>query len=134
MARVKVRGLSVIDRRTLAARELLAWKAELERDLGGTENLSVQKRTLIEKAARLCLYIDSVDHWILEQPSLIRKRAILPAVMQRQTLVDGLARTLRDLGLERQAKPLPSLAEYLARDESVTEKEPAGEDNSANDE
>jgi hypothetical protein len=70
----------------------------------------------------------------LDQSTLInkRKKALLPVVLQRQTLADALARYLGQLGLERKAKAL-SLQDILAQsDESetngaTTHNEPAGE-------
>lgn len=61
------------------------------------------------------LLLESVDAWLLVQPSLVngRKRALLPVVRERQALADSLARYLTQLGLERRAKPLPSLNDYL---------------------
>jgi hypothetical protein len=44
--------------------------------------------------------LDSVDNWILTQPSLInaRRRAILPVVRERQQLSDALSKYLCGLG------------------------------------
>ena len=75
--KVKVRGLAAIDRRTAAARDLLAWKADLENDLGGQDNLSAQQRGLIDLAVRTRLYVDSLDAYIMEQPSLVNHRPSL---------------------------------------------------------
>ena len=43
-ARVKVRGLAAIDRRTTAARALLDWRQELVADLGGEAKVSAAQR------------------------------------------------------------------------------------------
>jgi hypothetical protein len=59
--KVKVRGLGAIDRRTAAARDLLAWKADLVSDLGGPDTLSAQQRALIDLAVRTRLFVDSLD-------------------------------------------------------------------------
>jgi hypothetical protein len=58
-----------------------------------------------------------VDRFILAMPSLVNKskRRIFAVVKERQQLADALARYLGLLGLERRARPVPSLAEYLAR-------------------
>ena len=64
-ARVKVRGLAAIDRRTVAARALLAWQDEVLAALGGEENVSPQKRALVEVACRTKLYLDHLDAYIL---------------------------------------------------------------------
>ena len=52
------------------------------------------------------IMLDSIDAWLLTQPTLInaRKRTLLPVVLQRQTLADGLARYLSQLGPQRQRK------------------------------
>jgi hypothetical protein len=117
MARIKLRGLSGIDKRTAAARALLRWRAELLTDLGGEENISAQKMALVDLAARTRILIDHADAFLLEQPSIVnrRRKALLPIVTQRQTLCDSLARLLNQLGLERIPKPVPSLAEYIER-------------------
>src|SRR5262249_54066169 len=59
--------------------------------------------------------LESVDAWLLMQPSLVngRKRALLPVVRERQGLADSLTRYLAQLGLERRAVPIPSLDDYL---------------------
>ncbi len=60
--------------------------------------------------------LDSIDHWLLNQPSLInaRKRALVAAVQQRQQLADSFARHLALLGLKQRAAPVTPLAAYLA--------------------
>lgn len=114
-ARVKVRGLAAIDRRTAAGRALLAWRAELVADLGGVEGLSAQELALIDLAVRTRLYVDSLDVWLMEQPSLVlsRRKAVVPVLRERQQLSDSLARLLGQLGLHRRQKAAPSLAEIL---------------------
>ena len=114
--RVKVRGFQAIDRRMAAAKALLAWRAELVEDLGGEAVISAQQRALVDLATRTKLYVDSLDAWLVEQPSLInrRKRAVLPALRERTQLADALARYLTALGLKRRAKQVPDLGSYLA--------------------
>ncbi len=77
--------------------------------------ISTQQRAIINVAVKTKLLLDSVDAWLLQQPSLInlRKRAVHPAILQRQQLADSLIRAMVQLGLERKAKVLPSLSEYL---------------------
>ena len=115
-ARVRVRGFQAIDRRTAAARALLAWRAELIADLGGEEAVSTQQRTLVELATRTKLYVDSLDAWIMEHGNLMnaRKRAVLPVVKDRMQLADALARYLASLGLQRRTKQVQDLGSYLA--------------------
>jgi len=122
MAKISSRGLRALDRRSAGYRALLEWRRELEQDLGGVETLSAQQRTLVELACRIRLYLDHVDSWLMLQPSLInrRRRAVLPIVAQRMQLSDSLARLLAQLGLQRHAKPVPSLKEYVAQKESAS--------------
>jgi hypothetical protein len=119
-ARVKVRGLTSIDMRTAAAQALLAWRRELIADLGGEEAVSAQERTLVELAVRTRLYVDSLDAWIIAQPSLVnaRKRSVQPVVLQRQQLADALARYMNQLGLERRVREVKDLRSYLAEHSS----------------
>ncbi len=115
-ARIKVRGLQALDRRTVAAQALLAWRKDLLEDLGGEEAVSAQRMALVEAVVRTRLYVDSLDSWILENGSLVNKkrRGVHPVVKERQQLVDSLARLLSLLGLERRAKTVPDLKTYLA--------------------
>ena len=104
-----------LDRRYRVFRVLAEWRSELIRDLGGQENLSTQQVAIVDLVAKSKLLVDSLDAWLLKQPSLInaRKKSILPVLRERQQLVDSLARILGQLGLERKAKPVPALSEYL---------------------
>ncbi len=112
-----VRGLGgrVVDRRTTLGKALTEWRQELIGDLGGPDAISTQERAIVDLAVRTKLLLDSVDAWLLTQPSLVNKRAraLLPVVRERQQLADGLSRYLQALGLERRAKPVLSLNEYL---------------------
>ena len=108
-------GQQVIDGRTLLGRALSQWQAALVSHLGGQDAISAQQQAVVDLAVRTKLLLDSIDAWLLQQPSLVnhRKRALLPVVLQRQQLADSLARILGQLGLERRAKPVPALGEYL---------------------
>ncbi len=114
-AKVKVRGLSAIDKRTLAARGLFQWRADLMTDLGGEDNLSAQQKTLIEITARTRLFLEHVDSYLLALPSLVnhRKRAVLPILRERIQLADALARYLAQLGLERRQRDVGATLEAL---------------------
>lgn len=116
-ARVKVRGLQVIDRRTAAAQALFAWRKELLEDLGGEGAVSAQQMALVEAAVRTRLYVDHLDAWIMDHGSLVnaKRRGVYPVVKERQALVDSLARLLSLLSLERKAKPDVDLQTYLAQ-------------------
>jgi hypothetical protein len=125
-ARVLVQGLSVIDKRSLAARALLEWKERLIRDLGGEKAISTQKETLIELVVRTRLLVEHLDNFILGCPSLVNKkrRSIYPIVRERQHLVDSLARMLGQLGLAKLPTEMGDLREYL---KEVDCEHPAGD-------
>jgi hypothetical protein len=114
---VNVLGRRVIDKRTTLGKTLAQWRTELIEDLGGPDAASTQQQALIELAVRTKLMVDSIDAWLLVQPSLVnaRRRALLPVVLQRQQLADGLARYLTQLGLQRRPKKTTDLNSYLAR-------------------
>jgi hypothetical protein len=113
-----VRGLGgrVVDRRTTLGKALVEWRQELIQDLGGPDAVSTQVRAVVDLAVRTKLLLDSVDAWLLTQPSLVNKRAraLLPVVRERQQLADALARYLALLGLERVPTKINVLDRYVA--------------------
>jgi hypothetical protein len=115
-ATVKLLAGRAIDRRTAVGQALEAWREQLISDLGGREALSTQQLALVDLALKSKLMLDSVDVWILQQPSLVnaRKKALLPVVRERAVLAAALRDALRDLGLERKAKVLPPIHQVLA--------------------
>jgi hypothetical protein len=115
--KVAARGLAAVDGRTLAARAVKMWKQELLTDLGGEENLSTQKRALVELVVRTRLMVDHVDAYLMELGSPVNRRfkRLHPIVGERQRLVDSLAKLLGQLGLERQMKPVEEIDAFLVR-------------------
>ena len=109
-------GGRTLDGRTRVGRALAEWKAHLIDDLGGTNAISTQQAAIIALAVKTKLLLDSVDAWLLRQPTLInpRRRSLLPVVRERQTLADALARYMTSLGLERRRAPIKSLDAYVA--------------------
>lgn len=107
-------GPRVVDRRTTLGKALAAWRADLIRDLGG--DVSTQQAAIVEIATRTKLMLDSIDAWLLAQPSLIivRRKTLLPVVKERQSLADALARYMGQLGLERRAKEVDLAAQLAA--------------------
>lgn len=118
---VKVLGGRVIDRRTSTGKALDAWRAELIADLGGREAVSTQELAVIDAAVKTKLLLDSVDVWLLKQPSLInhRKRSVWPVVAQRQALADSLCKSMTQLGLKKRAKPTRTLSDLLQKGEAA---------------
>lgn len=113
---VQALGGRAIDRRTSLGRALEDWRHSLLSDLGGQDQTSAQQRQIVDLAVKTKLILDSIDTWLLKQPSLVnhRKRMVLPVVLQRQQLADALARYMTQLGLEKKAKKVLSLSEYLS--------------------
>jgi hypothetical protein len=112
-------------------RALAAWRSDLLADLGGVEAVSTQELALVEEAVKTKLILDSVDAWLLSQPTLINKRVrgVLPAVRDRQALVSTLRGLLSDLGLKRRSREMPTLSEYLSeRTHTATPNTAAPED------
>jgi hypothetical protein len=64
---------------------------------------------------------------LLTQPTLIneRQRALLPVILQRQTLADGFTRYLSQLGLERRIKT-KTLNDILNEDTEPEDKHGKG--------
>lgn len=124
---VKVLGNRAVDRRTTVGKALAGWRDELIGDLGGDSAISTQERALVDLVVRTKLMLDSIDAWLLKQPSLVnvRKRSLLPVVRERTQLADAIARYLAALGLERRAKPVTPLHQYLAnRAQPPTQAQP----------
>jgi len=104
-----------LDGRSALAVAVRRWKEDVRRDLGG--DLTRAQESVLELAAQAWVIVSSLDDWIARQPSLVnaRKKTLLPVVAQRMQIAEGLARHLERLGLERQAKPVETLENYLAR-------------------
>ncbi len=113
---VKNLGGRAIDRRTTMGKALSQWRAELLQDLGGPEAVSTQELAIVDLAVKTKLMLDSIDTWLLTQPSLVnaRKRTLLPVVRERTQLSDALSRYLNQLGLKRRAKPTLTIQDYMA--------------------
>jgi hypothetical protein len=111
---IRARGMDALDHRTGAVKAMVAFRTSLVSALGGPQHISPQREVLVDSITRTKLFIDSVDVWLLSQGSLInrRKKSVLPALKERQTLVDSMARLLSQVGLDRQ-EYVPTLAEYL---------------------
>lgn len=105
-------GSKAIDKRTTLGKALAKWRADLIQDLGG--DVSTQQAALVDLAVKSKLLLDSIDTCLLTQKSLVKakKKTILPVVRERQTLADGLARYLGQLGLQRRVKA-PSINDLL---------------------
>jgi|SRR5579872_358356 len=127
MRRVKARGMSAVDRRSAGYRAVKAWRAEMVEALGGEQQVSPQRLTLLELAARSRLFLDHIDSYLLELPTLIirRRKSVIPIVEQRQRLADSLGRQLQVLGLDRVEKNSGSIpSEWIEKVRPHEEVEP----------
>jgi hypothetical protein len=108
-------GRRAIDRRMAIGTTLEDWRQSLLSDLGGLDQTSTQQRQIVDLAVKSKLILDSIDAWLVIQPSLVNRRkwSLLPIVLQRQQLADALARYMTQLSLEKTAKLIPSLIDYL---------------------
>ncbi len=108
---VLVLGRRTIDNRSTVGKALKAWRLQLLADLGGMDSISTQEAALIDAAVKTKLILDSVDAWLLSQPSLINKRSrsVLSAVHSEH--VPPLQHHLR----RRSARGLPPRRETPRR-------------------
>jgi chorismate mutase len=109
-------GRRAIDMRTSLGKALSQWRGDLVADLGGRDAISTQQAAIVDLAVKTKLILDSIDAWLLQQPTLINKRnrSVLPVVRERQQLADALARYMAQLGLERRSRPVKDLRSYVA--------------------
>jgi hypothetical protein len=121
---VRLLSTRALDKRTSTVKALVQWREDLIRDLGG--EVSTQQDAIIDVACKTKLILDSVDVWILEQPTLInkRKKSVIAAAKERQIFADALSRYMGQLGLERRHK-VETWQDILADSSTVhTENEP----------
>jgi hypothetical protein len=106
-------GTRALDQRFQVAKALNAWKEAVIQDLGS--EVSTQQSAVIDICVRTKMMLDSVDTWILQQPSIVNKRdrKLFPIILQRQTLADSLVRNLVLLGLKKKSRAVGSLNEFL---------------------
>jgi hypothetical protein len=118
---VQSRGLAALDKRTVVARQLFAWRRQLIADLGGERELSAQRMALVDLASRTRAHLEIVDAYLAGLPSLIdpATKSLVPALRERQTLEASLVRILMAVGLDRRRVQLPTLEEARAQAERV---------------
>jgi hypothetical protein len=103
-----LQALDVLDGRLLETRALRRWRADLVKDLGGADKLTLMQRELVEQAVRLKCYLDRAD-----EPHL-KSNVTVPT--RDRTYRKMLLHVLRLLGLEPTKatstptkKPVPSI-------------------------
>jgi hypothetical protein len=110
-------GLRAIDGRSAVGVAIREFRSSVIKDLGGEAAISAQQKALLDVLIRTKIMLDSLDAYILSQPSLVnrRNRSVLPVVRERQSLANSFLEHLAMLGLKRVPKPAPTLAEFVAQ-------------------
>ena len=104
--------LSELDGRTAICQEMRERYIEFTDDLGGRKNLSYAKRSLVERALWL-------EYWLTTQELALAKGDDFDVARWTQA-ANSLQGILSKLGLERQAKDVTSLKDYIrAREASA---------------
>ena len=85
---VRTLGARAIDGRSTVAKQLAAWRADLVRDLGG--DVSTQEAAVVDLAVKTKLLLDSIDAWLLTQPSLINHVNALPSTGKIVKITDAV--------------------------------------------
>ena len=105
--KVRLRSLSDLDGRTVAAQKARAMVESLEADLGGADRLSTAKRALVTRAAVTAAIVESMETNALTGGDI--------DVAAYVALTNNLRRFLTTLGLERAARDVtPDLDDYVA--------------------
>jgi hypothetical protein len=111
--RFKAGWLDDLDGRRTLARELRQRYQELTDDLGGSDQLSYQRRTLAERAIFLEYHLSREEQQLAQGEDFDAGRWV-----QACNALVGLMKTL---GLDRKARDVPSLSEYLAKKQAAKE-------------
>jgi hypothetical protein len=112
-------GKKALDGRTTLAKELETERRELILALGGASEVSPQEMAIVEMIAMKRVRRKPVQQWaLLNRDRLFdrRKRSLAPIALQLEQLEESEVRLLKELGLKRRARPVPSLSEYLGKD------------------
>jgi len=109
--------LHSLDGRLSLARELRQRYQELTDDLGGADQLSYQRRTLAERAVWLEYHLSRQEQALAEGGEDFNAGQWVQSC-------NALVGLLKTLGLDRAARDVPSLAEYLAQRASNAEASP----------
>ena len=108
-SRLFVEGL---DGRSAHARRYRDLIAEFTRDLGGPDSLSEAQRSIIRRAASLCVWCEAVEVQMANGEDC--------EIGPYTTACNSLRRLLNDIGLERRSKDItPDLSIYITEQEEA---------------
>jgi hypothetical protein len=118
-------GSGELDRRTTVYKLFEAHRVALANGLGGQEVLSPQESIVIELIAKKKVLEETAYNHIVTMSSAVNKRTrgFYPLVREWSALGDSIVKSLAILGLQRRARPLPSLQEYMAQREAESAAE-----------
>jgi hypothetical protein len=100
-----------LDKRTAAYKALAEKEQELITALGG--DVSAQERIIIADTVKHLLFAASLDRYLMQLKSLVRKGKIHGVVSERTKIGAHIRENLRTLGLKRVSKEI-SLSDYLS--------------------
>jgi hypothetical protein len=103
--KTRLLSLSDLDKRTQAYRKTVELIAGIERDLGGSDRLSVQERTIVQRAGLLATIAAS------EEARFLAGEPIDVVVLC--TVNNSLKRLLEAVGLKRQSRPINEIDQHL---------------------
>ncbi len=110
--------------------DIAAWHKEqvelITLDRGGDAELTALQRASIREVARLEVILGALGEEILQHGVLTGRGKCRAATSVYLSVLDRFARLAATVGLERQARPVPSLSEYLVQREqkdSVSQQE-----------
>jgi hypothetical protein len=97
------------------AQAMAELRAQLVADEGGPDVITTAESILIDLAVAAAVKHANVARYLATMPSLVdkRHRRVWRVVHDSTQLAAHLQSLLKDLGLERKAHPVPSLAAYL---------------------
>jgi hypothetical protein len=109
-------GSRALDGRSTLAKELGDERRELIQALGGPTEVSPQEMAIIDMIAQKRIRRKPIAQWaLLNRDALFNRRSksLAPITLQLEQLEESEVRLLKELGLKRRARQLPSLGEYL---------------------
>jgi hypothetical protein len=129
--KVKLTGLTLgtVSQQNGMGRAVVEKGNRIIADRGGRESLSELKLDLIDRYLKTELLIHSIDSWMFQQKSLInrRKRSLYPILAERNRLVETSLKLAQAIGLDREERKVPMLADYIAQKNAEKERESSPE-------
>lgn len=104
-----------LDMRSEAGQAVKRLRAQLVADLGGADTLSTQERLLVDRIVKKVLIVEALETYALRRKSLFKRNGELIGCLGRHYLAysEALRRDLLAVGLQRRAKDVPNLSDYL---------------------